>query len=61
MKHGNNAKAVSGKDNEEIKVRDFFRMRSDEEFEKILSAAKAKSGLKNESEVIRLALKQYTN
>ncbi|KXK53797.1 MAG: hypothetical protein UZ05_CHB002001000 [Chlorobi bacterium OLB5] len=61
MKKDKNNEAVSDKKIKQVKARDFFRMRTDEEFEKMLDAAKKKSGLKNESEVIRLALNQYAN
>ncbi|NOS85267.1 MAG: hypothetical protein HOP31_09020 [Ignavibacteria bacterium] len=61
MKKGKNTEAVSDKKTMQIKTRDFFRMRTDDEFEKMLDAAKKKSGLKNESEVIRFALNQYAN
>lgn len=61
MKKGKNTEAVSDKKTTQIKTRDFFRMRADDEFEKMLDAAKKKSGLKNESEVIRFALNEYAN
>lgn len=61
MKKDKNSEAVSDKKIKQVKARDFFRMRTDEEFEKMLDAAKKKSGLKNESEVIRFALNQYAN
>lgn len=42
-----------------LKERKIFALRPDPEFEQMLSDAKDKSGLKNESEVIRAALKKY--
>jgi len=43
------------------KGRPLFTMRTDDDFEANLEKAKEKSGLKNESEVVRFLLNQYVN